>query len=122
MTHAIERLIEKIAVQTAVYWPSPADDGYGRLTFGTAVEISVRWSDVSELIRTAKGEEYTCKAKVIVTQDLDNGGYLYLGELDDLSVAKKANPQLEDNAHRIVKFNKIPMIFQTDVFTRVAYL
>lgn len=125
----IEKFIQKVCVQTAVYWGNPTSDGYGDYTFDTAVEISCRWDSkrlkLSPKLMVVSGGasvELVSEAEVMVTQDLDVGGYLYLGELDDLSAAEKANPKLVDDAFQIVKFDKISMIKSTTEFVRKAYL
>jgi len=117
---SIEKFIEKVSVQTAVYWGSPTNDGYGGKTFADPVEIDCRWEDRTDVLRTSAGNEVVSKAKVLVTQDLDEEGFLYLGELDDLDSAPI--PSEVDGAHKIVRFDKIPMIKKTDEFVRIVYL
>jgi hypothetical protein len=118
----IEKFLLKISVQTAVYWANPTDDGYGGITYDDPVEISVRWENKTKLITTADGQEYTCLAEVIINQDVDVNGYLYLGTLDDLTVSEQADPKTADSAYRIRRFDKIPMIKKTDEFVRKVYL
>ena len=71
--------------QTIVYWGTPANDGYGGRTFASAVEITGRWEDTQELFVDDKGIEKVSEAVVYLSQSVDLGGYLYLGDLDDLS-------------------------------------
>lgn len=117
----IEKFIEKVCVQTAVYWGSPVNDGYGGKTFGAAVEIDVRWEDKNELVTLNNGKEYMSKATILVTADVDLGGYLYLGTEDDLE-SDHSDPLAVDDAFEIKKFDKIPMIKKTDEFVRTCYL
>lgn len=119
---SIETFIKRVCVQTAVYWGGPTPDGYGGLDFDDPVEISVRWDDSTELITTADGTQYACRAKVLVTQDVDLDGYLYLGELDDLDSEDYDDPKSVDNVYRIRRFDKVPMIRKTDEFVRTVYL
>jgi hypothetical protein len=118
----IEKFLQKISVQTAVYWGNPTDDGYGGITYDDPEEISVRWENTTKLITTADGQEYACVAEVIVNQDVEVNGYLYLGELDDLDSSEMDDPKTVDAAYRIKRFDKIPMIKKTDEFVRKAYL
>lgn len=123
----IGNFIERICVQTAVYWGAPIKDGYGTLTYDAPVEIACRWEEktevVSKLGEGRKGEEFISTAQVFVTRDVDEQGYLYLGDLDDLSIIEEASPETVDGAYRIQKFGKIPAIRASTVeFVRKAYL
>ncbi len=113
--------IDSFLKQTAVYWPTPTADGYGKLSFGAAIEIDCRWVDKSELFLDAEGKESLSRAVVHVDQDVEIEGYLYLGELTDLSVAEKADPQLEVNAFPIRQYKKTPGIKAAE-FVRKAWL
>jgi hypothetical protein len=125
----IERFIQKICVQTAVYWASPVNDGYGTFTFDDPVEISCRWEDKSQVTISdmkrgslGQGKEITSDAEILVTQDLDKNGYLYLGSLSDLTDAEKANPATIEDARQILSVDKIPWIKSTSIFVRKVYL
>jgi len=122
MAKPIEKFLGKLSVQTAVYWGAPANNGYGGYTYDTPVEIAVRWEDSTKVITTSRGIEYVSRAEVIVNQDVDEEGYLYLGTLSDLTDAQKAEPKLVNEAWKIIRFDKIPMIFKTDEFMRKCYL
>ena len=122
MAKQIEKFLKKISVQTAVYWGAPTKDGYGGFTFTDPIEIAVRWQSSSEVITTSKGVEYVSQAEVIVNQDVDEEGYLFLGTRPDLTIAQKADPQSVTGAWKIMKFDKIPMIFKTDEFIRKVFL
>lgn len=107
--------------QTAVYWGTPTDDGYGTFSYADPVEINCRWEDQIEVIKDSTGAEVVSHSTVYVGQDLDDQGMLYLGELDDLDSSEEANPKTIFDAYRILKFDKIPNIKGT-VFERTAYL
>lgn len=96
--------------QTAVYWGSPASDGAGGRTFGSAYpeEINVRWEQKQELFIDANGQEVRSNAVVFVGQDVDLGGYLYLGTLEDLSSAEEADPLTTRGAYEIRGLGKMP--------------
>jgi len=122
MAKPIEKFLKKLSVQTAVYWGAPVNDGYGGYTYSTPVEIAVRWEGSTKVITTTKGTEYVSRAEVIVNQDVDEEGYLHLGTLSDLTEAQKADPKLVNSAWKIMKFDKIPMIFKDDEFVRKVFL
>ena len=118
----IERFIQKVCVQTAVYWGSPQEDGYGGFTFDEPVEIACRWEDKTQIVAGMDGQEVTSDTEVLVTQDLDYNGYLYLGELDDLDSDDLDNPMTVSGAKPIISISKIPMIKSTTEFVRQVFL
>ena len=122
----IIQVLEKAYVQTAVYWATPISDGYGGNTFSTPVEISCRWEYKQEVVTERKGiashgEEITSFAQVYVLQDISKGGYLYLGELNDLD-SNPDTPKEIANAFKIIKFEKTPVYRSTSNFLRKVYL
>ena len=114
------KFITKVCTQTAVYWGTPVSDGSGGFTYADAVEISCRWDDIQELIIDNKGREIMSVAKLIVTQDLDQQGWLYLGTLDDLDSAPQ--PLSSSGAYPIARITKIPELKSTTKFIRRIYL
>jgi hypothetical protein len=108
--------------QKAVYWGSPTPNGFGGFTWDDPVEIDCRWEDSNRQITIAKGEQIISRAEVQVNQDLDGQGILYLGELNDLTVAQKADPTIISNAFSIKKFDKIPSLSKPVRYFRKAYL
>lgn len=105
--------------QTVVYWGSPVSDGSGGRTFATPVELLVRWEDRTEMFVDAQGREKRSRAVVLLGQDVDLGGYLYLGTLADLSSAPE--PVDTATAYAIQAFAKVPDIKGTR-FWRKAWL
>jgi len=126
----IEQFIEKVCVQVAVYWGSPVTTGTGGKTFAYPVEIDCRWENSDKILRSADGQQFVCSAQVLVTQDLDRGGFLMLGtlaELDEIGrlhnrYDAKANPLKVSNAYEIRQFDKTPMIKKTDQFVRRVFI
>jgi len=114
------KIIDKMLIQTAVYWGAPVAGGRGSSTFATAIEISVRWEDTQELFIDKFGVEKTSKAIVYVGQDVVVGGFLYLGELTDLD-SNHSDPQIIDGAHEIRAFGKLPTL-KGDQFLRTTWL
>lgn len=123
---SIQRFIERICVQTAVYWAAPVADGYGSMTYADPVEIPCRWTDKTRVMKNALGEEFTTRGEVLVTQDLELEGWLFLGTLDDVEsvdsdTVYEDNPMNIEGAYRIISIDKTPMIRSTSVFVRTVY-
>ncbi len=120
-------LITRMLKQTAVYWPLAAMesaggdsfDNYGQPLVTDPLEISVRWEDRAEEFLDAKGARVLSNAVVFVSQDVDIGGVLMLGELTDITDADV--PKENENAWEIKRFDKIPNLRNTE-FLRTAYL
>ena len=91
---SLEKFIrKKVCRQTAVYWGAGSPDGFGGFTFPEPAEIKCRWDDVNELIMTQNGEQIVSRSKVLVTQDLDQNGYLFLGTLEDVPLVAINDPK-----------------------------
>lgn len=106
--------------QTAVYWAVPTFDGLGGSTFAIGSDISCRWEDKAELFLDSQGKEQRSSAVVFVDSDLAVGGYLYLGELADLTTPQKSDPMLIA-AYEIRAIEKIPSV-DAQRFTRKVWL
>lgn len=108
-------------LQTAVYWGNPTPDGYGSFTFDTPIEISVRWEDRTELFIDRTGTESKSLAVVYLGQDVNIGGWLFLGELSDIDSGLTDTPHLVPNAREIRAFRKTPSL-DIEIFERKAWL
>jgi hypothetical protein len=118
----IEKFIKSVCVQTAVYWGNPRNGGYGKTIFDDPVEISVRWDVKNELIMDADGNQVVSNAEILVTQDLEIGGFLYLGSLDDLS-SDPADPLEEEvKTYEIKQFSKVSMPKSLTEFVRKVWV
>lgn len=122
MVNPIIKFVESVTVQTAVYWGNPQPDGYGGTNYDDPVEISCRWDGKVELITNNQGEEIVSKAQILVTQDLDEGGMLYLGSLGDLDSAQEDSPETVNGSYKIQRMDKNPLFRSTSEFVRVVYL
>ena len=118
----ILKFIERVCVQTAVYWDNPVSDGRGGITFDSAEEILCRWDDVTELIRSNSGKEEIVHSKIISPSVLKVQGYLYLGSLNDLDSSQYTDPLSVEGAREIIKVEKTPLFRKTDEFVYVYYL
>ena len=113
----MSRYLTKNFKQTIVYWGNPQPDGFGGFSFDDPVEISGRWEDKIILFINANGEEVRSEAIVYIDRDVDLGGYLYLGSLNDLDSDPTPSDTL--NAKEIRAFYKIPNIKGTAYFRKV---
>lgn len=124
----IEKVEQRFCVQTAVYWGNPQLDGYGGYTFDDPIELKppnngVRWDQKSRLEFSLKGDVITAMAQVLVLQDVDELGYMYLGTLSDFESGQDlSNPIEIEGAYVIRRFDKIPMVRKTDEFVRIVWL
>lgn len=106
--------------QKAVYWSPAQDDGTGLgRAYGTPIEVKCRWTDKYEVIVDPMGKEVITKAYILADRDLEVEGVLWLGLLAD--VAPGGNPFDNDDAFKIVAWNKIPDT-RAKKFLRKAYM
>lgn len=119
---SIESFIKKVAVQPVVYWGNPQPNGFGGMTFDEPEERFARWDDTAQLMRNQNGQEYVCKAKLLLTEDAEMGAYFMLGTLDDLESSSDIHPSNYPNAFMVGRFDKIPLIKSKTKFVRTAYL
>lgn len=92
---SIERFIKTVCVQTAVYWGNPRPDGYGGFIYDEPREIRVRWDDKIQVIESADGAEIISSAQLLVTEDLELEGVLWLGKLEDLMPESESESESE---------------------------
>ncbi len=123
----IEKTVKRFCVQTAVYWGNPVSNKKGGYTFDTPVELAppngVRWEDRSEIKRMPNGTIELSRASVLLLQDVDKFGYLYLGELSDFDSSVDTDDPINiEGAYLIIERDKIPMVRKTDEFVRTVWL
>ena len=104
---------------TLVYWPPAARDKFAKPGYGTPAEILGRWEDNLELAVTSTGEEFTSHAQVFLDQDLELEGYLFLGDLQDLSTDELSDPRREDRAYEIKKTERVESVGGLDQVRQV---
>lgn len=119
----VTSVLNRNCKQTAVYWGTPVDDGYGGFTFAEPVEIKVRWEEKSEVFTDDKGQEKLSLALVYSLQDVDKNGYIYLGELADFdSTVDEDAPETIEGAYPISRLDKSPSLGSISEFVRKIYL
>jgi hypothetical protein len=113
-------LISRSRKQKAVYWGSPVASGFGGYDFDDPVEIKVRWEVRQELFIDMNGKEVRSQAVAYVGQDVDMGGYLFLGELDDLdSTVIVPEDVTTGRVYEIRGFSKSPTLGGTKYVRKV---
>ena len=120
----ISSVLYRTLTQTAVYWGTPVEDGYGGKTFADPVDIKCRWLDRVEKISRLgdrQGQEVVSNAQVFTLVAVQEQGWLYLGELDDFS-ATPTDPKAVDGAYEIQKVDKTAAMQPNTEFVRKAYL
>lgn len=122
MANPLIAFIKSVCVQTACYWANPVPDGYGGTNYDDPVAIKCRWDEVINVIANSNGVEVISKATVMITQDMDEGGLLFLGDLDDLTFAEEGNPETVDSVWKIIRVDKTPLFQSTDEFSYKVYL
>ncbi len=111
----------KLLTQTAVYWSPSSVDGWGVQTFADPVEVSVRWVEKTEMFIGGNGKEQISSAVVLLDQDVEEEGYLFLGDLDDLDSGQEADPMTANTAFQIRAVKKVPD-FRGSNFLRKVWL
>ena len=117
----ILNFIDRLSVQTAVYWGSPVPNGYGGSTFADAIEIDCRWENKNQIVVGTDGKEITVDVIILTNTDMEIGGFLYLGSLTDL----ESDPNPDDSgvdAYEILSKRSIPLIRSTTEFVKTYYL
>lgn len=117
-------LIDRMRKQVAVYWPPSAPDAFGQPTWGSPVELRVRWEDVSKEFISDQGSVSMSNALVYVPEvsagvECLPRGVLMLGELD--SSVNTDDPKANEGAWEIKRFDKLPTI-NAKRFLRTCFL
>lgn len=116
----ILRFIESVCVQKAVYWTGDRD-GFGGFDWNAPEEVNVRWDDQTELVTDSEGKEIVSRAQIMTPGELEKGGRLWLGELEDLTQDEKDDP-LKVESYEIKRVDKNPLFKSKDEFVYTVYL
>jgi len=108
--------------QDIVYWANPTPTKFGSFTYTAPVDLKGRWEDRQVVFMDKEGKELTSKSIIYLGQDIDLGGFLYLGTLASIASAiDETHPKNVDGAEEIRGYTKIPNIRGTD-FERKAFI
>lgn len=110
----------------AIYWKRlNTTDGYGKYNYDAPIEIKTRWTDKQKLVMQSNGEQLLSSAEIMVTFDMKELDYLFLGSFDDLAYLVDSdefmNPENVPTARQIKVFAKVPD-FKCRDFVRFVYL
>lgn len=101
--------------QSITYWAKQAPDGFGGYSWTAPTTFLGRWETRTELFIDPDGNEKRSRARVFVPQDVEIGGYVYLG------TSAAADPLSVSGAYEIREFRKTPSVDGT-VYERHALL
>jgi len=92
--------------EKAVLFPIQGFDRYNEPTFGTPVEIKVRFSTVRRRVMDAKGKQIDLDGSAVVGQRIDIDSLLFIGSL---SYYYGTGSTVNDNELMVVKtYNETP--------------
>jgi len=104
----IPRFMHKWMTQDLVYWRMTGNDGEGGFEFAAPVELKCRYEKKTEQVLTANGEEKVSRARLFTSTELQEGGYVYIGTLDDSNIPSDESPEKTEGAARILASDVIP--------------
>lgn len=121
--------LEDALNQRAVYWAPGVINNEGQKDYGEPIEIACRWENIAEQFLDPDNNTQSSRAKVMVDQDLEMLGVLWLPPNSSNLSEGEAIAQLTDEttpfanagAYEIRRFDRIPN-WDADEFIRLAYL
>jgi hypothetical protein len=127
MASGLIKFIKKVCVQSAVYWGAPKPDGYGSMTYTSPAEIKCRWTDKVQVVKwqsayVPTSNEFISYAEILLYVNVELQGVLWLGTLDSLTTAQKADPLSIPGAREIKTFERIPLFKSSTEFVKKVYL
>jgi len=102
------RILTRMLKQSAIYWAPLGPDEFGEEKLDLPITIKCRWEDELEEGIDATGIETTFKSTVYTDRDVQEGGILMFGNVDD--DLDRAFPPPEKLSHRIRLFTKLPTL------------
>jgi hypothetical protein len=115
-------IITKVLKTKVVYW-SPSSiacngrqkyDDFGNVVMeDPPVELAARWDDKREEVISEEGTKVVSNSQVMLSADVEIGGFLFLGSLETASRFRGNeffDPRGRGDVYEIVKFDKIPNI------------
>lgn len=112
-------LLSRMRKQYAVYWAPGGIGPDGATTFEEPVELRVRWEDSQEQFVNREGDVKVSKSKVYTENNLEISGYLWKGNLEDLT--DPSDPLGNEDAYEIQSVSEIPDM-KAKRFLRIAWL
>ncbi len=121
----IQTFINKVCVQTAIYWAPSGKDKFGKQTYSTPADIKCRWDDKVTMIKLPDGRQIESKAQLLVTTEYAIGAKVMLGTLADYSDESDpflSDPSNFDMAYEVIIKERNPMPKSTTVFVNQLFL
>ena len=106
--------------QRCIFWAITGFDQYGQPTYDEPVDIDCRWEDEIQEYIDKDGNQKLSKSVVYVDRNMEVGGVLLLGSLDDSGIDEE-NPLINEGASEIMQFCKLPNLRNTETL-RTAIL
>ena len=119
---SITKFVRKVCVQDAVYWAPGDVTGYGEREFEEPRLIKCRWVDTTKMITDKTGQIVVCNAEILVVEDLEVGGFIYLGDFTHLTNENRINPKSVLEAYEIKRVDKVPLFKSKSEFVRKVYI
>lgn len=119
---SISKFIKKVCVQDAVYWPPGMITGYGQREFEEPRLIKCRWVDTTKTITDKNGQIIVCDAEILVVDDLEVGGFIYLGDFTGLTNENRVDPKTLPGAYEIRRVDKVPLFRSKTEFVKKVYV
>lgn len=92
--------------QDLVYWKKIGNDGEGGFEYDSPVSLKCRYEKKTEQVLTNTGEEKVSRARFFCSEPLEEGGYVFLGTLDELGDSQL--PKDTEGSMRILAADEIP--------------
>ena len=125
----ILKFIDRVCVQTAIYWEPGETDQYGQMKFKDPVEVRVRWDGLTEVLSTNNGQQFISAAQIMSPTKLAEKGLLRLGKFEDIPDQTWINqsggnldPTQIPDTYEIKKVQETPLFRSSDKFVRLYYL
>lgn len=99
--------------QDITYWAPAGDNRYGDDTFAAPVKLRGRWEDRQEQVYLASGEESVSKAIVFISAEVDEEGYIAIGDH-----TAQADPTAVAGAQQIRATASIPSMRSNEIERR----
>jgi len=93
----------KAYFDTATYWGTPVQGGFGEPVFGAPQLVKCRWEDITEIFVDMEGIERRSRAKVWTFAALEVEGYIAHGDHTNVT-----DPTTLDNALSVQRVDNIP--------------
>lgn len=106
-------IITRMRKQVCLYWKYNGADVYGADSYDDVVELTCRWDDKTELIKSDLGKEEVSNATVYPQQRVFPRDVLWLGTIDDYPGDLEA-PLEGAYGRRVLKCESIPNLKNTE--------